>query len=464
MSKSSFGVIGLGVMGSNIGKNIAGKGISLSVYNRPEGGEENLVEEFLADVPSAESVQGFTELPEFVNSLERPAKILLMIKSGPPVDSVIEQLLPLLREGDVIIDGGNSHFRDTRRRMQYLSGKNIHFLGCGISGGAQGARTGPSIMPGGAPGGYQKVSAILESIAARDDSGEPCCSFIGEDGAGHFVKMVHNGIEYAEMQLLAELWHLLSNHKNNEEIAGLFSAWNQGELNNYLLEITIQILLKKEGDDFLLDLILDKAEHKGTGSWSVQAALECGMPATMNAAAVFARYISFFKEQRRQLRLQNTKQTSSEIDASELRNAYQFARLINHQQGFELIRMAASEYQWEVYLSEIARIWTNGCIIKSALMKELVKTFSAHEQILEQRDRLDLLRDTEPDISAIIKEGITRRIPLSAFSAALWYWVSMTTDRLPANLIQAQRDFFGGHTYQRVDKSPDQYFHTNWEE
>jgi len=464
MHKSSFGVIGLGVMGSNIGKNIAGKGISLSVYNRPEGGEENLVEKFLAEVPSAVQVQGFTVLPEFVSSLERPAKILLMIKSGSPVDSVIEQLLPLLREGDVVIDGGNSHFGDTRRRMKYLSAKNIHFLGCGISGGAKGARNGPSIMPGGTAEGYKKVSTILESIAANDENNNPCCTFIGKDGAGHFVKMVHNGIEYAEMQLLAELWHLLSRHKNNKEIAGLFAEWNQGELNNYLLEITIQILLKKEGDDFLLDLILDKAEHKGTGSWSVQAALELGMPATMNAAAVFARYISFFKEQRQQLDLSPFKQASSKIDVSELRNAYQFSRLINHHQGFELIRMAASEYQWELSLSEIARIWTNGCIIKSSLMKKLVKTFSEYEQVLEQRERLDALRETESDISAIVKEGIDRRIPLPAFSAALCYWIGMTTGRLPSNLIQAQRDFFGGHTYQRVDKSRDQYFHTNWEE
>jgi len=463
MSKSSFGVIGLGVMGGNISKNIADKGISLSVYNRPEPGEINLVDEFLAEMSSAEKVLGFTELPAFLDSLERPAKILLMIKSGSPVDSVIEQLLPLLREGDVVIDGGNSHFGDTRRRMKYLSGKNIHFLGCGISGGAKGARNGPSIMPGGTSEGYKKVSTILESIAASDENDEPCCSFIGEDGAGHFVKMVHNGIEYAEMQLLAELWHLLSKHKNNEEIAGLFSEWNQGELNSYLLEITIQILLKKEGDDFLLDLILDKAEHKGTGSWSVQAALESGMPATMNAAAVFARYVSFFKEQRQQLDIQNIKKAPSEIKTSELRNAYKFARLINHHQGFELIGMAANEYKWELSLSEIARIWTNGCIIKSSLMKELVKTFSAHEQILEQQERLDLLRNTESDISAIVREGIDRRIPLPAFSAALWYWVSMTTGRLPANLIQAQRDFFGGHTYQRIDRSRDQYFHTNWE-
>jgi len=306
MHKTAIGLIGLGVMGKSISLNIAENGFPISVYNRVEAGESHIVADFLNENKSFQNIQGFTNLQTFVASIEQPRKILVMIKAGTAIDSVLEQLMPILDKGDIVIDGGNSHYKDTIKRAKLLASKQLHFVGCGISGGEVGARKGPSIMPDGNLETYKHIAPILEKIAAKDTNGKPCCVPIGNNGAGHFVKMIHNGIEYAEMQLLAELYALLSKTHSNEEIAALFSEWNTRSEASYLLEITIAILRKKEGDLYLIDQILDKAKSKGTGSWSSKTALDLGIPTTMISSAVFARYISSFKEKRTALYQKNT--------------------------------------------------------------------------------------------------------------------------------------------------------------
>lgn len=465
MNKSFFGLIGLGVMGKSLALNIAEKGFSLSVFNRKEAGESEITAAFIDENQNFKSLKGFTELPDFVASLERPRKIFLMIKAGETIDVVTEQLVPLLQENDIIIDGGNSHYLDTKRRVDYLAEKGIQFIGCGVSGGEKGARKGPSIMPGGSLSSYKEVANVLEAIAAKDAYGDACCAYIGPEGAGHFVKMVHNGMEYAEMQLLAELYAILSNTMNNEEIAALFTEWNKGDLASYLLKITARILLKKEGNSYLVDLILDKAGNKGTGSWSSKAAFDLGVPSTMMSAAVFARYISSFKEKRTALSgllVHDSKQREVRVGA--LKNAYRFARLINHHQGFLLMQQASETYGWNLSLSEIARIWTNGCIIKSKCMTRAIAIFKEKKEFLEDQNILDALKTSEEDIVDILQYSLKNRISASCFYAAYDYWVAMTTGNLPANIIQAQRDYFGAHTYQRKDASEDQSFHTNWSE
>lgn len=466
MNKSFFGVIGLGVMGKSLSLNMADRQYAISVYNRAVGEEAGVVRDFMAAHASYAHLQGFTDLADFVASLETPRKILIMIKAGEVVDVVIQQLIPLLEAGDVIIDGGNTHFRDTQRRAEVLREHHIYYLGCGISGGEAGARNGPSLMPGGSASGYATVAPVLRSIAAKDRNGEPCCAYIGPDGAGHFVKMVHNGIEYAEMQLLAEVYALLSPILSAEEIAQVLERWNKGDLSGYLLEITIRILRKREGDGYLLDKILDKAGYKGTGSWTGKVAFDLGAPAGVIVSAVFARYIAAHKSERK--KLSNTfvppKLAAGKINTEALEKAYRFARIVNHHQGFELMQHASEQYQWELSLPEIARIWTNGCIIRSALMEKSVSWLREKPQFLEHEAVLGLLRDNEAAVTEVLRYGLDTRIALPAFSAACQYWTGMTTERLPAHLIQAQRDYFGAHTYQRTDAPAGKFFHTNWEE
>ena len=304
MDKTEFGIVGLGVMGKSLSLNMAEKGFKISVYNRSGGDEVHVVSDFIKENQKGYTILGFTDFQEFVMSLEQPRKILLMVKAGDVVDRVIEQLIPLLSKEDIIIDGGNSYFKDTQKRFEALKDAHIHFIGCGISGGKEGARKGPSIMPGGSMESYKKVAHILESIAAKDNDGKPCCVYVGDDGAGHFIKMVHNGIEYAEMQLLAELYALMSKTMDNEAIAKVFFNWSQGDLSGYLIEITIDILKEKEGKSYLLDVILDSAGNKGTGNWSSKEALDLGIPASLMVSAVFARYLSSFKQERVQLSAQ----------------------------------------------------------------------------------------------------------------------------------------------------------------
>lgn len=463
-NKSVFGVFGLGVMGSSISLNIADKGYALSVYNRAEGGEENVVKNFMETNDHRNNLLGFTDLIAFIESIERPRKILIMIKAGPTVDLVLNNLIPLLSKGDIIIDGGNSHYLNTKKRFELAQVQGIEFIGAGVSGGEEGARRGPSIMPGGTKESYAKVSEVLESISAKDDFGKTCCAYIGPEGSGHFIKMVHNGVEYVEMQLLAELYALMSDEMTHKEIADVFEAWNQGELSSYLLGITAEILNKKEGESYLLDLILDKAGNKGTGSWSSKAAFDLGIPNTMMSGAVFARYISSFKDSREKFsNLPSAiKHKKEPLNISLLKEAYQFARLINHQQGFKLMQMASESYDWYLNFSEIARIWSNGCIIKSQLMNDLHEYFKKDKDLFDMTEVTKVLIKGESAITQILACGLDQRVSLHCFSASYYYWVDMTTKNLPANLIQAQRDFFGAHTYQRVDKSPEDYFHTKW--
>lgn len=463
MSKTSFGVIGLGVMGKSISLNIAEKGHSLSVYNRAVEGEENIVQEFL-ETCEFKHVNGFTDLQEFVDSMATPRKILMMIKAGPVVDAVLKNLIPLLHEGDTVIDGGNSHYKDTRKRHKLLSDNKLHFIGSGVSGGEEGARKGPSIMPGGPRESYKLVAPILESIAAKDKNGNPCCSYIGPDGSGHFVKMIHNGIEYAEMELLAETYALLKEQMSYPEMADLLEEWNETEHASYLLEITRDILRKKEESNYVLDLILDKAGNKGTGSWSSKAALELGEANTMMADAVFARYISSFKNERVTLvkKLGETEKEESELDIDTLSQAYKFVRLINHHQGFEVMRQASQTYGWTLNLSNIASIWTNGCIIRSAFMQDAIARYQIHDSLLDHEDILHELKSLESSVQLVIAHSLISRTAIPIISSAYQYWIAMTTERLPANMIQAQRDYFGAHTYKRIDEDESQSFHTKW--
>jgi 6-phosphogluconate dehydrogenase len=319
-------------------------------------------------------------------------------------------------------------------------------------------------MPGGALESYNMVAPILEAIAAKDIKGQPCCTFIGNDGAGHFIKMIHNGMEYAEMQLLAEIYGLLSPTMNNDEIANLFSIWNKGDLSSYLLEITIDILRKKEGEHYLLDMILDQAENKGTGSWSSKTALDLGVPTTLMTSAVFARYLSSFKTKREQFskHIQAQKPKNKPLDLKILESAYRFARIINHHQGFEVMSEASKTYNWNLNLSEISRIWTNGCIIRSQFMVESIEYLKHSKDLISHQNLFESLQETESPIAEVLQHAISNRVPLDTFWAAYNYWISMTTKRLSANLIQAQRDYFGAHTYQRTDKPLNEFFHTNW--
>lgn len=464
MSKSSFGVVGLGVMGKSLSLNIVSKGHTLSVYNRSVKGEENVVLEFLKDNASISDMKGFTDLSQFVDSLEMPRKILMMIKAGSAIDDLIDTLLPLLSMGDIVIDGGNSHYLDTKRRSDFLSNQDINYIGVGISGGEEGAKKGPSIMPGGDMSCYKDIAIVLESIAARDKSDKPCCSYIGSEGSGHFVKMVHNGIEYAEMQLIAEVYDMLSVFMSNDDIAEVFDFWGKGLNSSYLLEITARILRKKEDDSYLIDLILDKADSKGTGAWSSKAALDIGVPNTMMSIAVFTRYISSYKSKRKLLSEQVVKKENkhAEISLKVLEGAYYFARIINHHQGFQLIKEASLEYKWDINLSEIARVWTNGCIIKSNLMNILVGEFNTASSLLENRSIIKTLNEKEDAVSEVIKYILSCRKAAPNFCAAYNYWIGMSTDKSSANIIQAQRDYFGAHTYNRVDAPLDIFYHTNW--
>ena len=462
MQKSAFGIFGIGVMGKSLALNMLDKGVSVSVYNRDEGAEKGMVENFLKETEN-KNAPGFTDLKDFVQSLQTPRKILLMVKAGNVVDLVIDKIVSFLEEGDILIDGGNSHYKDTERRVNSLKNKQIHFVGLGVSGGEEGALKGPSLMPGGSQEGYNQVASYLNLIAAKDENGNPCCNYIGPNGAGHFVKMVHNGIEYADMQLLAELYALLSATKSYEEIAAIFTRWNKGELSSYLLEITTKILLEKEGNSSLLDLILDKAGNKGTGSWSSVSALELGVPTTMKTAAVYARYTSSFKETRVKLSENVRKSVSKEeINLDLLERAYDFARTINLQQGLQLLQSASEEYNWNLNLSEICRIWSSGCIIKSEKIKAFSEILKTSNNLFESKEILKSLNENETAMPYVIDNALKTRISIPCFYEAYNYWVAMTTAQSSANMIQAQRDFFGAHKFQRVDAEQDKMFHHNW--
>lgn len=468
-NQSEFALLGLGVMGKSLARNLARNGFRLSLFNRHvDGVEEKVAERFVNEFPELKDAQGFDDLEKFVASIEQPRRIFLMVNAGPAVDAVINNLLPHLAEGDVIIEGGNSHYRDTERRSSELKKQGIHLIGCGVSGGEKGALEGPSIMPGGESDAYSQVSSYLEKIAAKDAHGKACCGHIGKGGAGHFVKMVHNGIEYAEMQLLAEVYQVLKNVNgwSNEKIANLLSLWNEGDLNSYLLEITIDILRKKEGDNYLLDFVLDKAGNKGTGSWTTVAAAELGVPTTMITAALFARYLSAFKSERVKAnehfsfgKLSTIKHTY----AQDLESTYRLARIINHHQGIHLISAASEQYEWSLNLSELARIWTNGCIIRSKLMVDLISVLSETNRILTHSFFTEKIKEVRPIMAKTVGQIIMDGENVPCLTAASNFLNGYSSSQSSANMIQAQRDCFGAHTYRRVDEPEDQSFHSQWQ-
>ncbi len=463
MNEAMIGVIGMGVMGQGIALNLAENKFNVAVYNRIAKGEEHIIPDFLSNNSSFRNIIGFTELTDFILALKRPRKVWLMVKSGKVIDILIQQLLPFLQEGDIIIDGGNSHYLDTDKRAKTLKEKNIHFAGCGVSGGQQGARHGASLMFGGSFYAYEQMSPMLKSIAAKNINAEPCEAYMGTGGAGHFIKMVHNGIEYAEMQLLAETFAVLSKQLSYEEIANLFNRWGKGRQASYLLEITADILRKKEENQYLVDLILDEASSKGTGMWSSKAALTLGEVNTIMSSAVFARYLSSIKNQRLAIsKYKPQKKNTEPLDIDTLEKALYFARLVNHIQGFNLIQNASIEYNWDYNPSQISNVWMQGCIIKSQLMQQLGDYFKEKKALLEHSTVLNTLSTLETNVATLIHYAVDNKVALDTFSNSYNYWLALCTETLPANLIQAQRDFFGSHTYQRVDKPKDQFFHTNW--
>lgn len=466
-SKNEFGVAGLGVMGTSLARNMGRNGISVSLFNRhSEGSEEGVAQTAADSFDELSDATPFDDPKAFLGSLETPRKILMMVPAGDATDTLIGQLFPHLSPGDILIDGGNAHYSDTQRRQQMLSEHKIHLIGAGVSGGESGALNGPSIMPGGDRDAYAIVSEYLEAVAAEDHEGSPCCSYIGPDGAGHFVKMVHNGIEYAEMQLLAEMYQLLRFGQgfSPAQIADEFEEWRDGDLDSYLLEITIDILRKKEGDDWLIDQILDQAGNKGTGRWTTIAAAELGVPFTMSTAALNARYISSFREERTiaSFMYETRVPIPGDIDTEDLAKAYQLARVINHHQGIQLLSTASKEFGWKLKLWEIARIWTKGCIIRSRLMEHLITILGFTDRVLFDEHVQRSASLSKSSLEKVVMESVDSGLDSPCFSAALTYFNSYTAVRTSANIIQAQRDYFGAHTYKRIDDPDGPSHHTDW--
>jgi 6-phosphogluconate dehydrogenase len=464
LTPGEFGLVGLGVMGKSLARNLAQKGTRLSLFNRyVKGSEENVANVFINTFDELSNAQGFENLKDFVESLCTPRKIFLMIKAGKETDEFIDQIKPFLEANDVLIDGGNSHFKDTKRRIAYLEKDGIHFIGSGVSGGEEGALKGPSIMPSGKLAAYKTIEPYLKKIAAKDMHGLDCCTYIGPDGSGHFIKMVHNGIEYAEMQLLAEVYALLryNNQLDPHEISEVFKEWNQGQLKSYLLEITSEILTKKESDNWLVDVILDQAGNKGTGNWTTVTATELGMPATMITSALFARYVSSLREKYERLPL-ISELSYNKLEIEIIKKAYSLARIINHQQGFALIKTATDEYNWNLNLSEISRIWTNGCIIRSTLMEEISIILKDNSDIFEDLNIFERVNKCRGALKTFCITSLMAELPIPTMLAANDWVNSLNVKVKTAHIIQAQRDFFGAHTYQRIDKERGKFFHTIW--
>jgi 6-phosphogluconate dehydrogenase len=466
--KCDIGLVGMGVMGRNLVLNMEDNGYSVGVYNRTT----SKTKDFVQENKDREIYPGY-DYEEFVGLLKRPRSIMLMVKAGPPVDAVIDDLIPLLEEGDLIIDGGNSYYKDTERRAKDLEDKGFMYIGTGVSGGEYGARHGPSIMPGGHREAYDRVSEILEAIAAKVD-GEPCVTYLGPRGAGHYVKMVHNGIEYSDMQLIAESYDLLNRvgGLSTEELHEIYARWNQGLLSSYLIEITGNIFAKtdeKTGKP-LVDLILDEAEQKGTGKWTSQDAMDIGAPIPTIDMAVESRFISAYKEERvaaSKVLTGPSPQVRSDRGGlvADIRDALYAAKICSYAQGMALLRAASHEYDYDLDLAGIARIWRGGCIIRAAFLDDVASAFEAKpdlDNLLLSDQFKQAVDEHQGTLRAVIKTAIESGIPCPGFSTALAYFDSYRTARLPANLIQAQRDYFGAHTYHRVDMEGT--FHTEWTE
>lgn len=469
MSKSDFGLIGLAVMGQNLVLNVESRGFQVSVYNRTT----SVMEEFIAENPGKKLV-GEETLEGFVNSLATPRKIQIMVKAGGPVDAVIESLIPLLDPDDIIIDGGNTLYTDTERREKYLSEKGFRFIGAGVSGGEEGALKGPSIMPGGPESTWEVMQPIFEAISAKVD-GVPCVTHIGEGGAGHFVKMVHNGIEYGDMQLICEAYNIFKAAGfSNEEQAAIFADWNEGDLESFLIEITANIFKQKDpetGKD-IVDLIVDKAGQKGTGRWTVMGSVEQAVPFSTIAGSVEARILSSLRDQRKVASgvLQGPSNWSFELQGmskedlvKKVRNALYASKIVSYAQGLDLISKVGADKGWELDLGAIARIWRGGCIIRARFLNRITEAYegdSAPTNLMLAPFFTEILNSGQQDWREVVALAATNGIPVPSFGGSLSYYDAYRAERLPANLLQAQRDFFGAHTYERVDKPEGEFFHT----
>ncbi len=470
MEKCDIGLIGLAVMGENLILNMERNGFSVAVYNRTV----SKVDDFTNGRAKGKNIIGCHSIEELVANLKKPAKVVLMVKAGQAVDDFIELLLPHLDKNDIIIDGGNSHFPDSIRRTKYLESKGYLFIGTGVSGGEEGALWGPSIMPGGSAQAWPHVKPIFQAISAKVADGSPCCEWVGNDGAGHFVKMVHNGIEYGDMQMISEAYWLLKNVAGltQKELAKVFEKWNKGELDSYLIQITAEIMAKKDDESkkYMLDLILDAAGQKGTGKWTSGAALDLGIPAQTVAEAVFARAMSAIKDERvKASRILTGPKISFSGDKKEfiemVRRALYASKICSYAQGFQLMRAAAAEYKWDLKYGEIALMWREGCIIRAQFLGKIKEAFDLNPNL--QNLLLDpyfkkIIDSNQNAWRTVVAKAVKVGIPVPAFSSALAYFDGYRSERLPANLLQAQRDYFGAHTYERVDQPRGKWFHTNW--
>jgi 6-phosphogluconate dehydrogenase len=468
MSQQAIGVIGMAVMGKNLALNIESRGHAVSIFNR----SRTRTDEVIAEHGDKRLVPAYT-LQEFVDSLEKPRRILLMVKAGEPTDDTIEELKPLLDKGDILIDGGNTNFKDTIRRNQELAKAGLHFIGTGVSGGEEGALHGPSIMPGGPRDAYDLVAPILTEIAARAKDGTPCVAYMGPDGAGHYVKMVHNGIEYGDMQLIAESYAVLKHvlGLSNSELAGVYTDWNKGELDSYLIEITAKIFGKKDektGKD-LVDVILDRAAQKGTGKWTSQSALDLGVPLPLITESVFARVLSSLKDERvaasKQLAGPPPKAFDGKRDAfiAAVGRALYLSKIVSYAQGFAQLRAASDEYDWNLDYGTIAQIWRGGCIIRARFLQNITDAYAkdgALANLLLAPYFRDIAADYQSSLRDVVCAAIAAGVAVPCFSSAIAYYDGYRSERLPANLLQAQRDFFGAHTFERVDQKGS--FHEEW--
>lgn len=465
-SNNDIGVIGLAVMGQNLILNMADKGFKVACWNRTG----SVTRDFIERRVDGRSIHGANSIEEFVASLSSPRKVMLMVQAGAAVDAVIDTLIPLLDDGDVIIDGGNSHFPDTNRRAARLAEEGLLFVGTGVSGGEEGARHGPSLMPGGHAQAWPLVKDIFQSIAAKTDDGTPCCDWVGDAGAGHFVKMVHNGIEYGDMQLIAEAYDFMQQllSLDNDAMAKVFASWDAGELDSYLIEITAEILAFKDKDGYVIDRILDKAGQKGTGKWTGINALELGVPLTLIGEAVFARALSAMKQERVNssaiLKGPDAAPLPGEDWIDALGEALFAAKIVSYAQGYMLMREAASEYGWTLNYGGIAQMWRGGCIIRSAFLDDIKAAFDRNPELpnllLDDWFRERVTR-AQTNWRRVVAAGVTHGLPMPATGAALAFFDGYRQARLPANLIQAQRDYFGAHTWQHIDGSPE-WHHTDW--
>jgi 6-phosphogluconate dehydrogenase len=468
MDKPQIGVIGMAVMGKNLALNIESRGYTVAIFNRTGSKTEAVLKEH-----SDKKLVPSYKIEDFVASLEKPRRIIMMVKAGAGTDAVIQELLPLLDKGDVLIDGGNTFFKDTMRRNAELDKSGINFIGMGVSGGELGALQGPSMMPGGQKEAYDLVEPILKQISAKAEDGAPCVTYIGENGAGHYVKMVHNGIEYGDMQLIAESYSILRNvlGLSVDEIAAIFNEWNQGELKSYLIEITADILTRKDDLDTgnpIVDVILDAAGNKGTGKWSSQDALEVGVPQSLITEAVYARYISALKDERvRASKVLSGPKPEFKGDKKavieQIRQALYFSKVMSYAQGFEQMAFAANRYDWHLNFGEIASIWRAGCIIRAQFLQKITDAFDEDEKLqnlLLNSYFTDIAKNYQSAVRDVVGLAVQNGVPVPGFSAAISYYDSYRAEVLPANIIQAQRDYFGAHTYQRTDREGT--YHYTW--